>query len=170
MNQGWIKLHRKLFDNAVMTKSAYLHLWVTLLLLANHEETTFIFNDKEKTLQPGQLITGLLKLKKITRIPTTTIRRILKFLENGNMISQYITTKFRIVTILNWQYYQSQEADSGNQMVINRQSGGNQAATYKNDKNEKNVKNYRGGFHSEIDKQKQMIRDTLKKLEAEGVF
>ena len=169
--QGWVKLHRKLLDSAVMTKSAYLHLWVTLLLMASHKETKFIFNDKEMTLQPGQLLTGIDRLKKITKIPRTTVHRILKFLENGTMISQHVTCKFRIISITNWQIYQAIEIDgiqSGTQMELKRNSDGTLAEAYKNVKNEKNVKNYRGNFQSEIEKQRQMIRDTLKKLEAEG--
>ncbi|MFA5423495.1 MAG: hypothetical protein WC374_06510 [Phycisphaerae bacterium] len=176
MNQGWIKLHRKLLDNALMTKSAYFHLWVTLLLKANHKETTFIFNNKEQKLYPGQLLTGLHKLRKITKIPIRTIRRILNYLENGNMIKQQITSKFRIISITNWETYQAYEIEwqsNGNQAAIDRQSDGNQAATYKNDKNdknEKNVKNYGGNFSSDRILKNQIIDQAMEQLKAEGVF
>ena len=169
--QGWVKLHRKLLDSAVMTKSAYLHLWVTLLLMASHKETKFIFNDKEQTLMPGQLLTGRKRLEEITRIPQTTIERILKVLENGHQIAQRKTTKYRIISIINWEKYQAIEEGgqiNGQQMDTKQTASGQQADTYENVKNEKNVKNHRGNFQSEIDKQRQMIRDTLKKLEEEG--
>ncbi len=171
MDQGWIKLHRKLLENALMRKSAYFHLWVTLLLLANHKQTTFIFNEKEQTLAPGQVLTGIDKLRKITRLPRTTIRRILKFLENGTMIGQQVTGKFRIISITNWEKYQASETggtQSGTQTDLKRTSDGTVAAAYKNDKNEKNDKSHRGGFSD--DSQSRMIARCLDRLEAEGVF
>ena len=171
--QGWIKLHRKLLDSAVMKRSAYFHIWVTLLLMANHKKTTFIFNDKEQTLMPGQVLTGRKKLAKITRIPQSTIERILKLLENGHKIGQQKFSKFRIISINNWEKYQAVEEpgqENGQQADTKRTASGQYADTYKNDKNEKNEKNHRGGFQSEIDSQKQMIQETLKKLEDEGAL
>ena len=169
--QGWVKLHRKLLESSVITKSAYLHIWVTLLLMANHKKTTFIFNDKEQTLLPGQVLTGRKKLAKITRLNEFRIERILKLLENAHQIAQQKTSKFRIITIINWEKYQAIEElaqQNAHQVHNNCTSGAHQTHTYKNDKNEKNEKNHRGGFQSEIDSQKQMIQETLKKLEAEG--
>ena len=57
-SHGWIKLYRCLLDDAVCQKSAYFHLWVTLLLRAAHKEHEFIFNNQIHTLRPGQFITG----------------------------------------------------------------------------------------------------------------
>ncbi|MHC5157190.1 MAG: hypothetical protein ACYSOZ_03680 [Planctomycetota bacterium] len=65
---GWIKLYRCLLEDAVCQKSAYFHLWVTLLLMAAHTDREFIFNNQIHTLKPGQLITGRKKLSKKTRI------------------------------------------------------------------------------------------------------
>ncbi len=142
--RGWIKLHRRLLDDAVCQKSAYFHLWVTLLLTAAHRECEFIFNNQIRKLKPGQLITGRKKLAKRTGIPETTVRRILKCFENGHMIQQEMTSKFRLITVINWENYQSEPLagkDGGHQMANKRPSGGHQAATYKNDKNDKNDKN-----------------------------
>ena len=57
-SHGWVKLYRCLLDDAVCQKSAYFHLWVTLLLMAAHKEHEFIFNNRIHKLMPGQLITG----------------------------------------------------------------------------------------------------------------
>ena len=39
MEQGWIKLHRELLDNPVVTKdNDYLAVWIYLLLEATHSE------------------------------------------------------------------------------------------------------------------------------------
>ena len=136
MSQGWIKLHRKLLDSAVMKRSAYFHIWVTLLLKANHKKTTFIFNDKEQTLMPGQLLTGRKKLAKITRLNEFRIERILKLLENAHQIAQQKTSKFRIISIINWGKYQAMEEPAqqiAHQEHNNCTSGAQQTHTYKNE-------------------------------------
>ena len=100
ISNGWIKLYRCLLDDAVGQKSAYLHLWVVLLLTAAHKEHEFIFNNQIHTLYPGQLITGRKRLSKLTGIPGTTIARILKCFENGQRIRVKTTTKYSIITII----------------------------------------------------------------------
>ncbi|MFA5554263.1 MAG: hypothetical protein WDA68_06880 [Phycisphaerae bacterium] len=99
-------------------------------------------------LNPGQLIIGRKELSKITRISQTTIERILKYLENGQQIGQQTTSKYRIITILNWQNYQIDGQQNGQQMDNKRTSSGQQADTNKNEKNEKN---YRvGSFEKDV--------------------
>jgi hypothetical protein len=85
-SHGWVKLYRCLLDDAVCQKSAYFHLWVTLLLMAAHKEHEFIFNNRIQKLKPGQLITGHNKLSKLTGIHESTIHRALKCLEIEQMI------------------------------------------------------------------------------------
>ena len=115
MATGYIKLHRKLLDNCISTRPEYLALWVTLLLMANHAENSFIWNDEKITIRAGQLLTGLKQLSKKTGIAQTTVYRILKFLENEKQIEQHKTTKFTILTIVQWDAYQHNEQQSGKQ-------------------------------------------------------
>ena len=141
---GWIKLHRKLLDNCIADKPDYLALWVTLLLLASHEESTFLFNNKKEILKPGQLITGRLALAEKTGIAASQVYKILKYLELEHQIEQQKTSRFTLVTIVNWTTYQQKEQQkeqpSNNQVTTGEQLGN----TFKNDKkveNEKNDKN-----------------------------
>jgi len=107
-SHGWIKLYRCLLDDAVCQKSAYFHLWGTLLLIAAHTDREFIFNNQIHTLKPDQLITGRKKLSKLTGIPHTTVERILKCLESGHKIKQKITKNYRVISIVKWEDYPSQ--------------------------------------------------------------
>ena len=145
-SHGWIKLYRCLLDDAVCQKSAYFHLWVVLLLRAAHKEHEFIFNNQIHTLRPGQLITGRKKLSKLTGIPGTTIVRILKCFENGQRIKVKTTPNYSLMTIINWEKYQSEASSlhsSGHQMDNKRSASGQPADTYKNEKNVKNEKKHR---------------------------
>ncbi len=129
MEQGWIKLHRKLLDNPLIQKPSYLTLWVVLLLKANHEDARIIWNGKETVIKAGQFITGRKELSKLTEIPQTTIERILETLENGHQIGQQKTNKYRLITIHKWDEYQSR--------TPKRTTNGHLADTNKKDKNEK---------------------------------
>jgi hypothetical protein len=53
---GWIKLHRKLQKKGYYKKSEYIHLWVHLLLSANHKEKEFIQLYGRKDLGLGELV------------------------------------------------------------------------------------------------------------------
>lgn len=129
MSSGWIKLHRKLLDKGYYKNSQYVHLWVHLLLLANHKEHEFMHDGKIFLIKEGQLLTGRKQLVNATGIPATTIERILNMLESEHQIGQQKTSKYRIITILNWKDHQERTPE--------RTSGGHLADTYKNEKNEK---------------------------------
>jgi len=137
MNNGWIKLHRKLTEKGYYNKSHYVHLWVHLLLKANHKEKEFMWNKQLIMIKEGQLLTGRKELSKETGIPETTIERILEMLESEQQIGQQKTQKFRVITILNWKEYQQADIKTDNK----RTTDGQQMDTNKNDKNDKNEKN-----------------------------
>lgn len=136
MGNGWIKLHRKLLENPMVGRANYLALWVILLLKANHKENKMIWNNSFIVIKEGQFITGREELSRQSGIPSTTIERILKYLENGHQIEQQKTTKYRLITIVNWKEHQNVDSKVDNK----RTSNGQQMDTNKNDKKEKNEK------------------------------
>ncbi|HPM14030.1 MAG TPA: hypothetical protein PLK49_01330 [Candidatus Dojkabacteria bacterium] len=135
---GYIKLSRKLLDNPIFKKPAYLTVWIYLLLNAQHKETFFIWNNKKEALKRGQLLTGLKTISKNTRIAQGTVYRILKYLENEKQIEQRKTTKFTIITIVNWDKYQESEKRNEKQIENRLKTDEKQIETYKNDNNVKN--------------------------------
>lgn len=137
---GWIKLHRKLMHKAFYKKPTYLLVWIHLLLTANHAKTEFMWNGDIIIVNEGQLITGRKQLSEQTGIPETTIEDILKFLETQQQIRQQKTTKYRLITILNWSTHQNPDSISDNKPTTSRQ----QADTNKNDKKVKNEKKQQG--------------------------
>lgn len=132
-------------DNPISRKPLYCHLWTHCLLLAQHEPTSFIWNNKKVILKPGQFVTGRKKLSEITGISESSIEKILKYLESEQQITQEKTTKFRIITIKNWDSYQQKD----NNTTTKRQQGTQQKDTYKNVKNVKNAKKQQGVVFSE---------------------
>lgn len=133
-NGGWIKTHRKILNKGFWKKSQYVHLWFHLLLNSNHKTNEFVWNGRTIILKEGQFITGRKQLSEETGIPETTIERILSFFEKEAQIGQQKTTKFRLITIINWKIYQN--------MDNRRTTDGQQTDTNKNYKKYKNDKNY----------------------------
>jgi hypothetical protein len=95
-----------------------------------------MWNGKQMMVERGQFITGRTQLIEETGIPGTTIERILNYFENEQQIGQQKTTKFRLISILNWSQYQQMD----NKMDNKRTTNGQQTDTNKNEKNEKNEK------------------------------
>lgn len=151
MDNGWIKLHRKLLENPIMKRPLWAWLWVVLLLKANHKETKMIWNNNIIIVKEGQFITGRKELSKTSGIPESTIENILKYLENSSQIRQQKTTKYRLITIVNWKDYQKPD----NKPTTSRQ----QADTNKNDNNEKNdKKNIYGEFKNVTLSEEELIK------------
>lgn len=133
MDNGWIKLHRKILNNSIAIRPAYFSLWITLLLKANHEPNKMIFNNNIMIVKEGQFITGRKQLSAQTGLSESTVERVLNYLEKDSQIEQQKNTKFRLITILNWKTYQ----DTGQQKNNKRTTNGQPVDTNKNEKNEK---------------------------------
>lgn len=58
MKTGWIKLYRKVWDNPRSTDPEWLAVWIYILSQATHQSYEAVFDRKQITLQPGQLISG----------------------------------------------------------------------------------------------------------------
>jgi hypothetical protein len=135
---GWVTLHRKLLENPISCKSDYLSIWVHLLLMANHEPTTFIWNNKKQTLNAGQLLTGRKQLSKKTGIAESQVYKILKYLETEQQIEQQKTTKYTVITITNWHRYQDKEQQKEQQSNNRVTTEEQQSNTYNNVNNDNN--------------------------------
>ena len=105
MKGGYIKLHYKFlewewYDNP-KTKILFLH----LLLLAQYKDYKYC----GKTLKPGQVVTGRLKLAKELNMSEREIRTALEHLKSTREIDQQTTSQYSIITINNWDKYQGND-------------------------------------------------------------
>ena len=140
MVNGWIKLHRKMVDWEWFSEPLTAHLFIYILLAANHEDGRW----KGKEIKKGQLITSREKLANDTGLTQQQVRTHLKKLELSGEIIKKSTSKFTLITVENYTKYQSQEP-TDNQQITNKEPTDNQQITTnkknKNNKNNKNVKN-----------------------------
>lgn len=139
--EGWIKAHRIMLDNPVVCKdSDYLAVWMYLLLNATHKEYPSIFGGEKIILQPGQLITGRKAIGEKFKISESKVERILKLFKSEQQIEQQTSNKNRLISIVNWEIYQSTEQQDEQQVNNNRTTTEQQVNTNKNVKNIENVK------------------------------
>lgn len=133
---GWIKLHRKVLDNPIVMKDTeHFAVWVYLLLKASHTEYPVIFGGQKMVLHPGQLITGRKKIASDIGISESKVFRILKTLKIEQQIEQQASNKNSLISIINWDEYQSGEQQTEQQVNNSRTASEQQVNTNKNIKN-----------------------------------
>lgn len=148
---GWIKLHREILKHWAYDDPEKLKVWITLLSKATHKKHTQNVGYELAKLKPGQLIFGLIKFSKMMNISKSKLYRIIKLLEKDEMIDYDTEThkgNFSIITIKNWDKYQSetvrkptkQEERQGSEKEVGRERNGSETAV-KTNKNVKNLKN-----------------------------
>ena len=128
---GWIKIHRKFLDWEWFNKSEAVHLFMYLVLKANHKDGQWQGIDIKK----GQFITSFGKISADTGISLQTIRTLLKKFEKSNEINIQTTNKYSVVTICKYECYQKETEETNEQLTNKQQSTNNQLTTNKNEKN-----------------------------------
>lgn len=139
---GWIKLHRKLLEKAFYCKdSEKVHLWIHLLLKANHYDYEEMLGAKPIICKPGQFTTGRKQLSLETGISESKIERILTYFEKiEQQIEQRKTSTNRLVSIRNWSDYQESEQQIEQQVNNDRTTSEQRPNTLQEYKEEKKYK------------------------------
>lgn len=144
MSQGWVKLHRSLFENDIWHLEPFTkaQAWIDLFGNANHQPKTIQIRGNVITVNRGQLAWSEIKMSTKWGWSKNKVRRFLKWLEAEHQIEQqkdrYITT---IITIINYDKYQDDTADETADDTAERQQKDSRRYINKNEKNEKNEKN-----------------------------
>ena len=142
MNEGWIKLHRKMMNWEWYNDSKTLHLFIHLLINANHSDKKW----QGKMIKRGQLITGRDKIKSLTGISTQSIRTSLQRLRDTKELTIKATNKYSLITILNYDLYQFTEnsnQQTNQQLTIKQPTTNQQLTTNKKEKNDNKDKEVR---------------------------
>lgn len=113
---------------------------MSLIIKATHQGSGFIFNNRRQSLKPGQLVTGRNKLSEETGIPPSTVEHILNYLESEQQIGQEKKSKFRIITVKNWEKYQAPKK-VGQHLNSTLTAGEQHVDTFNNVKNANNDNN-----------------------------
>lgn len=163
MNNGYVKIHRKLLSNPIVMKDCeHLAIWVYLLLHATHKEMNVIFNGKKIMLKSGQLITGARAIANDLEINKDKVQRVLNKFKTDTQIDTLVSPKGRLITILNWEKYQNCDTHTDTQLIHNCDTTDTQVIHNNNDKNVNNVRNiYSTSTNKEINNSEQIEKENL---------
>lgn len=142
MREYWLKLHRKILDNPIVTKDGdHLAIWIWLLCEAAYKPHDRYFGTKRITLQPGQLITGRDQIAKELKIHPSKIQRVLKLFETEHQIEQQTSRQGRLISIVNWSDYQDCEQQNEQQVNNKRTTSEQQVNATEERKERKKERN-----------------------------
>ena len=152
MHEGYVKIYRKITSHEMWLKEKFTRgqAWMDLLLMVNHKEKETWINGKPMMVNAGQKVTSILSLSerwKWSRCKTTSF---LNSLQMQKMLTYKTTSKYTVITIVNWELYQSDKA-------LKKQQNDNRTTTERQQKstnnNVKNVKNDKNNIYVEqVDK------------------
>lgn len=134
--KGWVKLYRELLDKPIWIESTpeQKTILITLLAMANHEEKEWEWKGERYRAKPGQFVTSLNAIAKKagTGISVKNVRTALKRFEKYDFLADESTNKNRLITIVNWGFYQDEDSEVAGRTASNGQATGKQRATNKN--------------------------------------
>ena len=151
MAEGWIKLHRCLFNKAIWQNSTPEQkvILITLLGMANHKGKEWEWKGKQFKAKPGMLVTSLDSI--CTRcgkgISVQNVRSALNKFEKYEFLTQEVTKTGRLITIVNWGIYQG-VIEEGNKDT-NKEVTNDQQST-NNDNNVKEREEWEEGEEEKV--------------------
>jgi len=108
-NNGWIKLHRQIFDNPVWYTEKFTRgqAWVDLLLLANYAPDDLFVRGIDVPLKRGDVGRSIVTLKNRWKWSQTKVKNYLNWLEKRGQIVQQKNNVTSVFSIVNYEMYQS---------------------------------------------------------------
>lgn len=126
MNEGYIKIHRKMIDDWEWYSNINdTRLWIHCLLKANWKDGWF----EGVKIDRGSFATSYSNLAKETDLSVKQVRTSLEHLKRANNVAIKSYPKFSMITILKYDLYQADGTVEGKQRASEGQAKGKQRAT-----------------------------------------
>ncbi len=109
MEEGYIKLFRKILKSPIFKNEKALKIWVWCLCKATYTEREHLVGQQIVHLKEGQFVFGRKTASDELDMNESTVYKYMKVLEKLKMCNIKSNNKFSVVTIENWQEYQIQE-------------------------------------------------------------
>ena len=110
--KGWVSVHRSMLDDPQFKDPDIFALWVRLLLMASYEDKTVKHLGQTINIKRGQFITGRKSLSSSSTVQESKIQRVLNRWESEQQIEQQTFSKYRLISIVNYDSYQGSEQQS----------------------------------------------------------
>lgn len=168
--KGWIKIHRSLLEHWLWRDLPFSRgqAWVDLILLANHSSAKKMINSSLYELERGTVARSISQLAERWGWDRRKVKRFLTGLELDGMLHVNSTTNGTIITLVNYDFFQSGGTGDGTsnaQPTV--QAMHSRWYTYKNVKNVKNIYSDREGEHFSESEIERVMRSTKAKSKVE---
>ncbi len=142
MNQGWIKIHRQVQHTSLWLREPFTRgqAWIDLLMLANHEDGWILVRGIRVVVKRGQVGWAEVSLAKRWQWSRSKAKAYLSLLETEQQIVQHRNNTSLLITIRNYDLYQTREQQNEQQKSSRKTAKEQQKDTNKNDKNDKKGK------------------------------
>lgn len=152
---GWISIDRSIQNHWLFKEKrtfSKFEAWIYLLMEANHSQGKVTIGNQIVTVERGQRLTSILTLSDLFNWSRYKVKTFLDLLEGDGMLKVKTTTKYTLITIVNYDFYQSDEGRKKHQndtnptsvqhhSNINPTSVQHQTNTNNNDNKENNENN-----------------------------
>lgn len=159
---GFIKVNRNILNWRWYCDENTFRVFFHLLLKANFKDGEF----QTHTIKRGQLVTGRKALAQELNISERKIRTALEHLKSTNEITITPTSKYSIITIKNYDKYQSVTNNSTNKRPASDQQTTSDRPQYKKNKNNNNSRRKEYG----ADAPHRDCSYTIEQFEAKSLF
>ena len=119
MTEGWIALHRKIYNSNDFNNQLEVAVFLYLVAMASHKQIQVVYRKKKLTLKRGEVSIAYRDLAKKFNLSMQNIKTIIKNLKNSGNINQTLTKNLSIYTIVKYSKYQDIEPAT-NQKLTNR--------------------------------------------------
>jgi hypothetical protein len=119
MTDGWIALHRKIYNSKDFNNQLEVAVFLYLVAIASHKPTQVIYRKKKITLKRGEVSIAYRDLAKKFNLSMQNIKTIIKNLKKSGNINQTLTKNLSIYSIVKYSKYQDIEPQT-NQKLTNR--------------------------------------------------
>ncbi|HHY0255973.1 TPA: DnaD domain protein [Staphylococcus aureus] len=133
---GWISIDRSIQNHWLFKEKrtfSKFEAWIYLLMEANHSKAKVPIGNQIVTVERGQRLTSILTLSDLFNWSRFKVKTFLDLLESDGMLEVKTTSKYTLITIVNYDFYQSEQGRNQHQTNTNNNDN--------KDNNEKNVNN-----------------------------
>ena len=106
MNDGWIALHRKIYNSSDFNNQLEVAVFLYLVAMASHKPVQVIYRKKKLTLKRGEVSIAYKDLAKKFDISERKIRTIIKNLVHTRNLNQTLTRNLSVYSIVKYSKYQ----------------------------------------------------------------
>ena len=139
MNDGWIALHRKIYNSSDFNNQLEVAVFLYLVAMASHKPVQVVYRKKKLTLKRGEVSIAYKDLAKKFDISERKIRTIIKNLVHTRNLNQTLTRNLSVYSIVKYSKYQ--DAPPKTDQTLTDRTTTNTNILYSINKNDKSLSN-----------------------------